>query len=1335
MDVQVLDADTCQLALDGPRVARLRQGSARWGDAATPWRELDRKKKDKEAAYLVRLWGRTRDGKSICIAVSDPVSTYYKRLTNGYTPSQLQKLASQIEEDLLSQAPAIGANAAKVDVVWKHTTNGWIDDPNNPEVPARLPWLRIMVANYSLRLAASTTSTRAEKTVGMMGALSPVTAEKNVEVHTELLLKVGVRPGGWLTLSPSAAATAAEAEGRTVCELCVQALTTDLRPLQSERAAPIRILSYDIECYSESGSFPDASKLEDPIIAIGMYEKTLFSDTSSAEKATVVYLGDVVLPAESLAADHRVICYKTEAELLMGFARLFRASDADVVVGYNTCLFDWRYIATRVELLKSSNLLSAGAAEEIFRLSRVRTLSTPSVEAAIASSAMGDNPLHHPRMPGRFEVDLWFYLKRQNNPGLPNLKLDTVSAHYLGERKHDLPAQQMFAQHREGAEGRGVVAAYCIQDTKLVLDLVEKLDVMQNVLQMASVTSVTPHDIIFRGQQIKVYTQILHKAHQLGYVVEDTGSNGGDGGPEQDYEGAHVVDPTVGYYRDPILTLDFASLYPSLIQTYNLSFDTRVTRPDTKAPSVVVPNTNHRFVISSVRRGLLPLILDELLAERKRVRKLAAQTSDKLQKSLLNCTQLALKISANSCYGFTGSTRGLMTCIEVAESTTGAGREIIHFSSETIEREWPGAKVVYGDSVTGDTPLIVRRNNGLVETLRIDELVVKDWWKTGNDKEEAFVDVEVWQDGGFTRLLRVIRHSCKKQIIRVLTRTGLVDCTEDHSLLFPDGTAVRPGEVSIGADLLHAQDADLIEFLQKQAENNAPSISLSEAHVMGRRLGASPSSLYAKLKEVGPVARHGQSFRNKHRESRIPAGLLNAPLPTVAAFWHALFDLQSGPVVVMGKEMLAGLWLLARRLGYHPSLEPTEGSSARLVCDQTAPEHPHEIIFLQAAPPSIKNREEYVYDLETASHHFHVGPGNLVVHNTDSCFVRLPEQLRDLGEQQLFDLGEEMAERVTKDFATRLSQQSYVTLEMEKFLRPLALYKKKRYAGLCYEEPGKPPKMCAKGIEMVRRDAAPILRKVQEQVLDAIIRKEDAEAGVRLAQDAVEAVLALPPGGPFQDVAQSKTLRAKYAAPDSMAHVRVVDLMNTRDPGSGPRVGERVEFVVIASETPRVVDKVEDVGYAEAECLPPDWSHYVDMLERPLMRLLDVPLMSLGPEKLRALESYFESARKRARAQVRMSSMARHGAGWLCGHRTTKGTQLKLLTTKPKAAIVASSSHSSVSPPPVKTFGWQPVSAEQAARLPNPTKRKRATIAATAPTLDGWLMKKPKELPSAAPLS
>lgn len=1013
MDVLLLDAETCQVSLNAGAVAALRLNTKIWADTTVSWKEHNKRERLKEAScFLVRLWGRAADGRSVCVVVPDAMSTSYRKLSPRFSEAQLQDLALCVQRHL--EPPGLGASAARVDVVWRHTTNCWVADRQDPNKPALLPWLRLSVANASLKTGAVRACERAGKELHLLEAIQPVTGERNVEVHSEVLLAAGIRPGTWFRLPPEAHPT--KCPERVCSDLVVQVRSKELGPSPSPPpSAPLRVLSFDIECFSQSGDFPDSSKPEDPIITIGLYSETLFASETQGPvvKAVALCLGET---AETPNLETQV--FETEEALLLGFSKALRASDADIIVGYNTSLFDWPYITGRVRTLQALGRLGEDQVSEIFCISRVRTKATPPEDNPVASSALGDNPLHIARMPGRFEVDLWFHLKRANSTDLPNLKLNTVAEFYLKEAKHDLPPQQIFAQYRSGkAEGRAAIAAYCIQDTKLVLDLVKKLDVVQGIIQMAAVTWVTPHDINFRGQQIKVYTQILRKARDLNYVVEDTGNSGGRD-EDGEYQGAHVVDPQIGQYTDPIVTLDFASLYPSIMRTWNLSPDTLVREGrGCKTPSAKIPNTEHTFVRASVRRGLLPLILDELLAERKRVRKIMAGCLDPLQKSLLNGTQLALKISANSCYGFTGSTKGMMTCLEVAESTTGAGRHIIQKTSEAIEREWPGSSVVYGD--------------------------------------------------------------------------------------------------------------------------------------------------------------------------------------------------------------------------------------------------------------------------------------------TDSCFVRLPEASRLGSPQEIFDLGEVMADRVTKLFAEMTEEKSYVELEMEKFFKPLILYKKKRYAGLCFEDPTKPGKMSAKGIEMVRRDAAPILRKAQKEVLDFLVVRSDVEGAVQATKNAIEMVLATPPGGPFGDLAQSKTLRSKYANPDGMAHVRVAQLMNERNPGSAPRSGERLAYVVIASETPRIVDKVDDLEYAERERLPPDWVHYVNMLVDPLTRLLDVPLQSLAPDKYTELLEYFELAKRRALGQLRASSLARHGTSWLRGHKTATGTQLKLEL---------------------------PGLSEPTVHLPAPKKRSRKTpvvppARGAAGTLDTWVFR------------
>ena len=89
----------------------------------------------------------------------------------------------------------------------------------------------------------------------------------------------------------------------------------------------------------------------------------------------------------------------------------------------------------------------------------------------------------------------------------------------------------------------------------------------------------------------------------------------------EDYEGATVIEPVRGYYSNPIATLDFSSLYPSIMMAHNLCYTTLLNPRDKDKLSedqfIRTPSGNY-FVKASVRKGLLPEILEALLAARKK---------------------------------------------------------------------------------------------------------------------------------------------------------------------------------------------------------------------------------------------------------------------------------------------------------------------------------------------------------------------------------------------------------------------------------------------------------------------------------------------------------------------------------------------------------------------------------------------------------------------------------------------------------------------------------------------------------------------------------------------
>ena len=83
------------------------------------------------------------------------------------------------------------------------------------------------------------------------------------------------------------------------------------------------------------------------------------------------------------------------------------------------------------------------------------------------------------------------------------------------------------------------------------------------------------------------------------------------------------------------------------------------------------------FATSSKRKGLLPIILEDLISARKRAKADLKKEKDPFRKAVLDGRQLALKISANSVYGFTGATIGQLPCLPISSSVTAYGRQMI----------------------------------------------------------------------------------------------------------------------------------------------------------------------------------------------------------------------------------------------------------------------------------------------------------------------------------------------------------------------------------------------------------------------------------------------------------------------------------------------------------------------------------------------------------------------------------------------------------------------------------------------------------------------------------
>jgi len=478
--------------------------------------------------------------------------------------------------------------------------------------------------------------------------------------------------------------------------------------------APLRILSFDIECMGRRGTFPDPEM--DPVIQIASY---LHVQGEKTPRGKVVMVLNTCMPIVGAT----VHSFQDERELLKAWAELVRTTDPDLVTGYNIQNFDFPYLLDRAKKLKVSS--------EFSQLSKLLNRASQTKKKTFSSAAYGTRENQEIEMEGRVVMDMILYMYR--NHKMSSYSLNAVSSEFLGQQKEDVHHSIISDLQRGSDEDRHRLAVYCLKDAYLPLQLMNKLMVLVNYVEMARVTGVPIPFLFSRGQQIKVLSMLYRKGLEHDLLIPVYKRSGGGEG-DVGYEGATVIEPEKGFYDEPVATLDFASLYPSIMQAHNLCYTTLLKQGDeanlvADKDFIRTPSGNS-FVTASTQKGILPIILEELLSARKRAKKDMKLATDPMVKAVMNGRQLALKVSANSVYGFTGATVGSLPCLAISASVTAFGREMINQTKEaveemyTIENGFPAnAKVIYGDT---DSVMVKFGTKTVGEAMELGERAAKE---------------------------------------------------------------------------------------------------------------------------------------------------------------------------------------------------------------------------------------------------------------------------------------------------------------------------------------------------------------------------------------------------------------------------------------------------------------------------------------------------------------------------------------------------------------------------------------------------------------------------------
>jgi len=420
----------------------------------------------------------------------------------------------------------------------------------------------------------------------------------------------------------------------------------------------LNVMSFDIEVYNPTGS-PRPDK--DPILMVSLADNRGFRKVITWKNlGTKLDYVDIV---------------SSEREMLERFVELVEERDVDILLGYNTDLFDFPYMRERAKQLRLELDLGRDRSEVIARKRRFATAT---------------------RIRGRVHVDVFAmvnFLATIGTIKLIHYTLEDVYRHMIGKEKPDFEFTQIVNAWEKGGELGRKLLEYSISDADATLKL--GLELLPLFVELTRVVGQTLFDVSRMTPGQLVEWLLIAEAHRRGELIpaRPVGEEFEER-LEETYVGAYVMEPVKGLHED-LVVFDFRSLYPSIIVTHNIDPSALNCKCCKPSEATRVPELSYYFCTK--RKGFIPSTLERLIRERVRLKQeMKRHKRESKEYPALNTQQTAFKIISNAFYGMLGYPRARWYFKECAESVTSFGRHYIH---KTIEMAKDfGFDVVYGDT-------------------------------------------------------------------------------------------------------------------------------------------------------------------------------------------------------------------------------------------------------------------------------------------------------------------------------------------------------------------------------------------------------------------------------------------------------------------------------------------------------------------------------------------------------------------------------------------------------------------------------------------------------------
>lgn len=536
--------------------------------------DAPKKRAGNKKQLLIRGYGVTEEGNSICVHIKSFQPYFFFKIPDEWTQTEFISFRETVKM-MVEEYNRNGLVSASI--VEKKEFYGFT---NNELFKYGVFIFKNQAAYYSyLRIFK-------EKTIVMRKLGVELDMSKKLyETKVSSLLRFfhvrDLDPSGWCRVPAGQyRLNTTRADKATRCQIDITTTFDKIEKVDKSSIGKLIIASFDLECSSEDGTFPKPERPYDQVIQIGT---TVY--VFGNPECQIKYIATLkrCLPIEGAIVES----YETERDMILGWSQFMANLDPDIITGYNIWGFDWEFLYKRAEygFQQEASKPSVSYHQILYRnLQRIRPMKThynmddgndPNVKLTIqnlSSSALGDNFLKFIDIEGVVQIDLLKVVQRDHK--LDSYKLDNVAKHFMKQQKVDLSPNELFRNFREGTpEKIQEIAIYCIMDCKLVNELINKLDVITANMGMSNVCVVPFSYLFLRGQGIKIFSLVAKFCRAENFLIKDLSEDDID---KNSYEGAIVFPPKPGVYFEPVVVMDYNSLYPSSMIAENISHDSIV---------------------------------------------------------------------------------------------------------------------------------------------------------------------------------------------------------------------------------------------------------------------------------------------------------------------------------------------------------------------------------------------------------------------------------------------------------------------------------------------------------------------------------------------------------------------------------------------------------------------------------------------------------------------------------------------------------------------------------------------------------------------------------------